>query len=308
MKFRVSFSIAVFCLFTPCVLAGGLHLQWDGGLQWGGEIRDEMNSPRRLIGESGGFRMFSVPSALRVTRDSFRAGQGQGGDVAGLSTIQVAYSDANSGNVALLVWDETTSNASGVDVLVNDGLIGAVPGRPESGTNTVFLEGFPDGLFTIKVQSIDDGTTSEATQLFVGERPFSDAANLSCQPGDIAGPDACNLDVAWENPGPAPEVYLVVLNGIAMGTIPGDELALTVENAPPGPYTVTLVGFSTAEDGNGEYRGGFVETSCSLECEVAVPVEAPTLQELGVLVLLSLLLGLGCWLLRRAPAGADQRA
>lgn len=298
MKSRVSFSIVVFCLLSPCVLAGGPRLQW------GGEIRDVTNSPRRLIGESDGFKMFSVPSALRVTRDSFRAEQGQGGDVAGLSTTQVAYSDPNDGNVVLLAWDETTSNASGVNVLVNDGLIGTVPGLPESGTNSVFLAGFSDGLFTIKVESIDDGTTSEATQLFVGEQPFSDATNLSCQPGGIAGPEACNLDAIWENPGPAPEVYVVILSGFLMGTIPGDELELTVENAPPGPYTVTLVGFNTAEDGNGEYRGGFAEVSCDLDCEVAVPVETPTLQELGVLGLVSLLLGIGCWLLRRAPAAA----
>ncbi len=307
MKSRISFSIAAFCLLSPCVLAGGLRLQWNEGLQWDGEIQDVMNSPGRLLGERDGFRMYSVPSALRVTRDSFRAGQGRGGDVAGLSTTQVAYSDPINANVVLLAWDETTSNASGVNVFVDDGLITAVPGLPGPGTRTVCLGGFSDGLFTIKVESIDDGTTSEATQLFVGEQPFSDATNFNCRPGNVGSPDACDLHVAWENPGPAPEVYVVLLNGVPVATIPGDALELTVENARPGPYTVSLVGFSTAEDENGEYRGGFPETTCNLVCEVAVPVETPTLHELGLLGLVSILLGIGCWLLRRAPA-ATRRA
>lgn len=303
MTARISLSIAAFSLLAPCILAAGPRLQWGGE-----KVRDVPDSPRRLIAERHGFRMYTAPGALRPTRDSRAAERGRGGAVAGLSTTQVAYSDPTSGNVVLLVWDETTPNSSGVNVLVNNILIGAVPGRPEPDTNSVFLEGFPDGLFTLQVESIDDGSRSEASQLFVGAQPFSDAANVRCSPGDVPGPDACSLEVDWENPGPAPEMYVVLLNGINLGTIPGDTLALSIENAPPRNYAVTLVGFDRSEEGQGEYRGGFVETSCILECAVAAPVETPVLEEFGKLCLLALFLGLGAWPLRRAPAPAGQRA
>lgn len=299
MKTGISLSVVVWCVTTSAVSAAGTHLDFRGGRQ----ILIPPDRFANLIAETDGWRLYSAPSARDVLRYRMRAGEGQGGSVAALTVTQVAYSDPVNQNGALLVWDETTLNPGGVNIYVDGTLIGSVEGAEEPGTNTAFLVGFPAGRFVIEVESIDDGSTAEATHMFVAEQPFSDATNLVCHPGDVTGSDACSLEATWENPGPEPEVYAVVLNGTPLGTIPGDDHELTVENAPPGPYTLSLVGFSTAGAEGGEYRGRFVETSCVLTCEA---IEAPALGEVGAMCLVALVLGLGCVILRKASV--SQRA
>lgn len=293
MKTKISILLAALCVSAACVMADTPRLEF------GDEIKVMLNEPVRLIAEKDGFRLLSVPPRLRVSVGALKTGDGGGGDVAGLSSTQVSYSDPVDGNVVLLVWVENTLNPSGVNIYVNDALIGDVPGLPVPGVNLVSVAPFPPGLFKLRVESIDDGSVSEVSQLFLAAQPFSDAMNLSCSPGDIAGPGSCSIEASWDNPGPLPDEYVVLLNGAPLGSLPGDSLGVIIDGVSPGAHLLTVIGFKSDADGNGDYRGEFIETLCVVTCE---PAAVPALDGVFALALIALMLGLGAVALRRTGA------
>lgn len=196
-----------------------------------------------------------------------RGGDGKGADVAGLDVLQTNFADPTNGNVVLLVWNESSSNApDGVMVVVDGLLLGSLP-EPPGATfprdNFVFITNLSSGTHNFLVAG--GGTQSgPIDQLVLDAQPFGDVTNLICKEGgrDPATGD-CEIVCTWTIPNPAPDVYAILLDGAFQGTVQGFR-ELLVLSAPPGHHCLVVIGFLTTAEGR--YRGEFIEACLDTVC------------------------------------------
>jgi hypothetical protein len=265
-----------FALFLPAQRAFG-----DGPVLLGTRAKGSRILPPRapeLIGAypvlpRDGSRAW-IEAALGLERR--REGEGGGGDVLNLIAIQVRYLDSNCSlaapcpapcNVVRLAWQENMPNPNGVEIYVNDVLLGRIPGVPEAnlpGVNVVDIRNVPAGAQTFRVEEDNTGTFSEVTITVLDAQPFADVQGLSCRQGRVTA-DGCELYAEFTNVGPFPDDYLIVIDGRFRGTIPSRFQGVLVPGMTPGNHCIMVIGELRTPEGI--YWGCPVQSCCDLSCE-----------------------------------------
>ncbi len=244
--------------------------------------RDE--APTRIIAERDGIVITSLSEKQRreaswVIQTRSRAGEGGGASVAGLVLIQTHFLDTACGfpascaepcNAIQALWTESFPNPGGVDLYIHDTHHGTIP----DGQGGASLSGLSAGEYTLRIESKDDASSDEKTITVLDNQPFADAQNVQCAEGELDGEGSCQIVATLENPGPTPDYYRVLVNGMATSQAAGEAESFSIPENPPGEYCIALLGFKAATPDSQDvlYRGCLVETEscCTLVCEGAV--------------------------------------
>lgn len=212
-----------------------------------------------------------------VVKRSRISGNGGGGDVGGLLVDQYRHLDSACDfppqcggpcNVLLVQWTETTLNPGGVALVFDDVELGVVPGLPAEelpGDQGYLVWPFAAGDTVARIEDLTGGVVVETTFTVLDAQPFGDAKNLTCAEGGPGAQGTCEIVISWENTGVPPNVYSVFINAVFQTNVPATRNQLVLAGAPPGSYTVELIGLQQVETGK-FHEGCPVSTSCDLTC------------------------------------------
>ncbi len=246
-----------------------------------------IETPRHLA-TNGRMRVRTLGAFERSMGQGMRTLPG-GGDVSNLFAVQVVFSDPIDDGVVAIFYDEPAPNPAGVRLLIDGALLVTIPNG--QGAAGVAISGLLPGPALIRIEGAN-GTFSEALQVVLADLPFALPVNLSCRQG-IVTDASCELVGEWENGGPFPDRYIVLVNGQSLGAIAGDDMDVGINGIAAGNFTLALVPFSPTVDGN--YSGPTIQTSCSVACKKL----APAVGAVGFCILACAGMGCGLLLLRR---------
>lgn len=240
-----------------------------------------------VLGRAGG-RILTALSRdeARLARATLLPGDGGGASVQEMEVFQTRFLDSGCAfpaacdapcNVVLLVWEETTANPDGVRIIENGQLLGTVAGLGAlelPGLNGVNILGVPPGPAVYTLEDVTGGTSDGATITVLDTQPFKDPTNVSCKAGNAGVEGTCDLLGTWTVGTSAPDVYRVFLDGLFLGSRPGQAGDVVIPDLPPGDHTLILQGI-TEENEKASYLGCPLETSCRLTCQ-DTPCDPPT--------------------------------
>ncbi len=217
--------------------------------------------------------------------DRSRTGDGGGGNVRDLVAVETNFSDELNGNVVLLIWTEETPNLTNIRVVQVEGDVETVLGTVDAlggadlpGANSIFVINVPEGPITFIVEGNGEPMRAETTINILAEQPFSDVENFTCAEGETNDLGNCDMIITWDTPPPLPGYHVILLGPVdgppdyVIQTPGGATDRVAIGNLlpgllPPGDYELTNLGFlETPENPENLYRGGAVETTCTLEC------------------------------------------
>ncbi|MEM7263133.1 MAG: hypothetical protein AAF488_14175 [Planctomycetota bacterium] len=217
---------------------------------------------RTVLGEAAGMTLFQYHSMPRIQMSGIAS-------VENLDLQQVAYANVGGdadNNVVIMIYDEPTPNAFGVQVSINGTVLGNLP--PNAGGAGFGISNVAAGETTIELSQVMGNSTTSATIEIVDDHPFAIAENVSC-----AEDGRCSLLTTFDNAGDASFLALFV-NGNYLGNLPGDATGVRVNFAFGGPVNVGLLAVGTSEAGGIEYQQeGQSVSSCFVSCvNQSVPV------------------------------------
>jgi hypothetical protein len=202
------------------------------------------------------------------------AGGGAGALITTIALFQDNFVDPNCNppatticpapcNNVTIFW-ENGATPNGVRVVINNIEQGTVPPP----FNAIGIGGFPPADWTIRVESLDDGSFAEAMITVFDMQPMGDPVNFLCAEGLIDGEGTCELIATLETPAVPPSFYAAFLDGAFLGLAAGDATEVFVRGGnAPGEYCVAFQSVLEAPGtDNVFYEGCPVESCCTLTC------------------------------------------
>ncbi len=154
-----------------------------------------------VVGETNDFvAMTLTPEDVRKSQGLFlrsREGDGGGGDLVQFTIVQRLYLDSQCTeaenafptqcggpcNVVLMLWQETTENPDGIDIIVDGAKLGTLPGVPAAqlpalnGVNVIVRSG--PGVHTFRAEAVNTADFAEATIDVLDGQPFAETRTAS---------------------------------------------------------------------------------------------------------------------------------